>query len=288
VPSVIVQPSVVYGPGGASAALFDTLASLPLTPLPDGGPQRLQPLHIDDLVALLCRLVRGNSFQPGVVPAVGPEPITLAQLLDSLRTQMGLGRLRTISIPGALIESSLFIGERLPGFRWNRDGWRMLQKGSTAPAEDIRRVLGRAPRPVGDFIAPGHAAAVRTVAVQRWMRPLLRMSLAAVWIVTAITSLWIHPREESLALIARVGLHGDLAEVALYAGIGLDFVFGATTLLLRWRAQWLLQAVLILGYTMLITLRLPEYWAHPFGPILKNLPILAMLGWLYWTEGRRR
>lgn len=288
VPAAIVQPSIVYGPGGASAALFDTLASLPLTPLPGGGEQRLQPIHVDDLVALLCRLIRGESFRTGVVPAVGPEPVTLAQLLGALRMQMGLGSLRTVSIPGGLIESSLAIGERLPRFPWNRDAWRMLQKGNTAPAEEIHGVLGRAARPIRDFIAPGDGASVRTVAAQRWMRPLLRLSLAVVWVVTAITSLWIFPREESLALVARVGLHGDLAEAALYAGAGLDLLFGATTLLLRWRPQWLLQAALILGYTMLITVRLPEYWAHPFGPILKNLPILAILGWLYWTEGRGR
>ena len=30
----VVQPSLVYGPGGASAALFETLASLPFMPLP--------------------------------------------------------------------------------------------------------------------------------------------------------------------------------------------------------------------------------------------------------------
>src|SRR5690606_7840439 len=40
---VVVQPSLVYGPGGTSAKLFDTLAALPLIPLPGGGRQRIQP-----------------------------------------------------------------------------------------------------------------------------------------------------------------------------------------------------------------------------------------------------
>ena len=33
----IVQPSLVYGAGGTSAALFNLMASLPFTPLPAGG-----------------------------------------------------------------------------------------------------------------------------------------------------------------------------------------------------------------------------------------------------------
>ena len=38
----IVQPSVVYGPGGTSARLFTMLASLPLIPLPGEGRQALE------------------------------------------------------------------------------------------------------------------------------------------------------------------------------------------------------------------------------------------------------
>ena len=30
-------------------------------------------------------------------------------------------------------------------------------------------------------------------------------------------------------------------------------------------------------YTVVITVWLPEFWAHPFGPVLKNLPLLAAL-----------
>ena len=32
--AVVVQPSLVYGPGGTSARLFNMIASLPLIPLP--------------------------------------------------------------------------------------------------------------------------------------------------------------------------------------------------------------------------------------------------------------
>ena len=53
-------------------------------------------------------------------------------------------------------------------------------------------------------------------------------------------------------------------------------------MLRRRRPLWLAQIVLVLGYTVIISLRLPEFWLHPYGPVLKNLPLLAML-LLLWT-----
>jgi len=40
----------------------------------------------------------------------------------------------------------------------------------------------------------------------------------------------------------------------------------------------------IVGYTAIISLRLPEYWLHPYGPVLKNLPMLAVLWLLYVVD----
>jgi hypothetical protein len=42
----------------------------------------------------------------------------------------------------------------------------------------------------------------------------------------------------------------------------------------------------MLGYTAIISIRLPEFWIHPYGPILKNLPMLVALILLYQLEKR--
>jgi hypothetical protein len=44
------------------------------------------------------------------------------------------------------------------------------------------------------------------------------------------------------------------------------------------------QVLLIAGYSVLIAIALPEFLWHPFGPILKNLPILALLFVLFNEE----
>ena len=45
---------------------------------------------------------------------------------------------------------------------------------------------------------------------------------------------------------------------------------------------------MITVYTLVISVRLPEYWLHPFGPVLKNIPIIAMIIALHELERGRR
>ena len=124
---------------------------------------------------------------------------------------------------------------------------------------------------------------------------LLRLSLAAVWLLTAVAS-WAYPQDQSLALLSHVGLSGVVAYSALYAGIALDLVMGILTLVnLRILQKWLwpTQAIVIIIYSAIIAIYLPEYARHPFGMLIKNLPILAIL-WILWrtdvqgTSNKRR
>jgi hypothetical protein len=74
--------------------------------------------------------------------------------------------------------------------------------------------------------------------------------------------------------------------VLLYGAAALDLALGVLTLTLKRhrRTMWLVQLGLIVGYTVLITWRLPEFWLHPYGPILKNIPMLAAIVTLMVVE----
>ncbi|MDF3034744.1 MAG: dehydrogenase [Paucimonas sp.] len=117
----------------------------------------------------------------------------------------------------------------------------------------------------------------------RWMR----FSLATLWLATGIVTLFLYPKEESYTLLARAGFFGTFADVALYGGALADMALGVMTLSVRRKWLWALQAFLIILYTLVITIRLPEFWIHPFGPILKNLPIFALLWLLYKNDEER-
>jgi hypothetical protein len=108
---------------------------------------------------------------------------------------------------------------------------------------------------------------------------LIRATLALIWLVTGALSLGIFPVRDSLALLAQVGLHGRIAEIALYGSASLDLALGILTLLRPNRRLWQAQAALIVAYSLILLIFLPAYWLHPFAPVLKNLPILLLL-WL--------
>lgn len=113
---------------------------------------------------------------------------------------------------------------------------------------------------------------------------LIRTTLAIIWLVTGMLSLGIYPQQDSLHLLSRIGLQGASALAVLYLAATLDIVLGLLTLFMRGKILWVLQALLIFFYTVMISFWLPEFWLHPFGPILKNLAILMLLWLLYQYE----
>lgn len=286
--AAIVQPSLVYGPGGASAGFFDALAAAPVLMLPRRGAMSLQPVHLQDVAQGIARLLRERRRGIETIAFVGPRPLSLRDYLARLRTALGIGgRLRVLPFPLALFRAFAAVAERVPGSFVDRETARMLLAGNVADAAAFTRLLGRAPCEVEQFVPAANRAAQRLHALLGVWMPVLRVALAGMWIWTGIVSFGIYPVQDSLALLARVGLHGAAALLALYGAATLDVVLGVLTLALpRARRRWLwpAQLALIGGYTVLITVFLPEYWLHPYGPIVKNLPVLAAIALLQAVE----
>ena len=93
-------------------------------------------------------------------------------------------------------------------------------------------------------------------------------------------------------ILSRAGVPAALQPLALYGAALLDLALGVLTVwpglsAQRRRLLWLAQIALILGYSLIITVRLPEFWLHPYGPMLKNLPMLAALALLLTLEERK-
>jgi nucleoside-diphosphate-sugar epimerase len=279
--SVVLQPSLVFGAHGASTRLFTTLASLPLIPLPGDGEQLVQPVHLDDLCSAVVQLCETLEHGGERIAVVGSEALPLRGYLALLREGMGMGPGRFVPVPVPLVEAAAAAGDRVGGALLDRDSWRMLQRGNTGSDEDLTEVLGRAPLAPAQFIEADERLALAQTARLAWLLPLLRLSLALVWLTAGVVSLGLYPVQDSLALLARVGAPPALGLPLLYGAAALDIALGVATLAWPRRLLWLAQAALVLGYTAIITVFLPEQWLHPFGPVVKNLPILAILAVLH-------
>ncbi len=109
------------------------------------------------------------------------------------------------------------------------------------------------------------------------------MSLVLVWLVTAAVSLW-ELNGQSLALTHQAGVHDpDWSRRAILAGVAVDIVLGLAIWARPTRLVFLAAFVAMLGMTLIATLLEPAWWLHPFGPLLKNVPIAAVL----WALARK-
>lgn len=143
----VLRPSLVYGAGGASDAMFRRLAALPVISLPGGGQQRIQPVNISDLVATVMHCLSAEPSQQ-VIDVVGPKQYTLETWLQALRAQQGKKPALTISIPWSLIMLSARLGHKLIPVL-HPDNMRMLEKGNISEVQGLANFLGRMPVELG-------------------------------------------------------------------------------------------------------------------------------------------
>lgn len=281
---LVLRPSLVFAPEGVSTQSLLALAALPLMPRPAGGRQLVQPVHVDDVVDSVRRWLADARALPRAqcVELVGPHPLALRDYLQALRLGMGLRPATGFDIPRPLVVLAARIGDHLRTGLLDTAAWKMLSRGSTASPQRAMALLGREPRSADAFVEPQDAALLRLRARLAALAPLLRVAVALLWIATAIVSFGIYPREHSYALLARAGVPATWQPLALDAAAALDLLLGVLSLLpstlVRWRRWvWPVQIGLIALYSVVIAVRLPEYWLHPYGPMTKNLPLLALL-----------
>ncbi|MES2483911.1 MAG: SDR family oxidoreductase [Pseudomonadota bacterium] len=291
VAGAIVQPSVVYGPQGASAAMFNSMAAAPMLALPQSGRMQVQPVHLDDVTQGVVALLEAPPSAMVTIAFVGPKPMGMATYLRELRRALGIaGPLAVLPLPTTLFMAGAALASHVPGSILDAETAGMLLRGNAAPADDFERLLGHAPRPVSRFVDAALAAPLRMQAVLGVWLPVLRVALALLWIWTGVVSLALHPVQASDEFLARMNLAGGTATLALYGAAAVNILLGVLTLACpaRWRRSvWLAQFALIGACTMLLTVLLPEYWLAPYGPLSKNLPLLAALGMLWALEPAR-
>lgn len=149
---VIVQPSIVFGPGGGSARLFSRTVRLPIIPLPGAGDQRIQPVFIDDLVDVVAALARLPELPARRIPLVGPVPLSLKAFYARLHAALNVpGKARFMHVPMPFVRIGAYAGRYLPGVPLDPDTLQMLMRGNTADSAATRLLLGHEPRPVERF-----------------------------------------------------------------------------------------------------------------------------------------
>jgi uncharacterized protein YbjT (DUF2867 family) len=286
---IILRPSLVYAEGAyGGTALFRALAALPLAvPLVGDGGQLFRPIHVDDLCAAVLAILRQPAIRQQVIDPVGPDELSLRDILRDLRRWLGLPPAPLVPVPLPLVRLAAAIGD-LAGGPVNGTALRQLAFGNSGTLQPFVAATGVRPRRWRDALLARPAQPQ-----DRWharlylLRPLLRLSLAALWLGSGLVGL-LQPVAVVEASLGGVGLDGGAVRLLTVLASAADLAIGAA-LLARWRPGTLaaLQIALVLGYSLALTVARPALWADPFGPLLKNLPILAAVAVLAVLERER-
>lgn len=279
----VIRPSLVYGPGSyGGTSLFRGLAGLPMTLLPGKGQQAFQPIHIEDLSKAILFLISTDSLPSQILNAVSEEHVGLRQILPTLRAWLGFKTAKMIHVPLGLIATLAKCGDWLPRSSINTTSFAMLTQQNVTSAAETKKfaqTIGFKPQ---DFVLGVYS---QPSSIQdRWharlyfLKPLLQLSIAFIWLFSALCSVFFFPKTHSYQLLAEIGVPSVWQPIFLYGASGLDALMGLAVLF-RFKVQLMgcLQILLILLYTLIITWKLPGLWLQPFAPIAKNIPLVVAI-----------
>jgi nucleoside-diphosphate-sugar epimerase len=166
----ILRPTMIYGAAGDRnlSRLLVLLARLqrgpwprssPLpVPVPGGGRQLQQPVHVADLAGAVLTAVERPAAAGRRYDVAGPEPLTFADVLREAAAAVG-GRARLLPLPLAPVIALTRGYERLsPRPRIRVEQWQRLTEDKAFPIEAAARDLDYAPRPFAEGIRAEAAA----------------------------------------------------------------------------------------------------------------------------------
>ena len=189
---VILRPSLVHAEGShGGTSLLRGLAAFPFViPLVGRGAQKFQPIHMDDLTSAVVRVLEDRAISRVTLSPVGPETLTVRDILILLRAWLGLAPAPTVSMPLAAVRVMARLGDWFGAGPVNSTALRQLEYGNVARPEPFTEATGIKPRSMATALAerPSHVQD-RWHARLYFVRPLLRWSLGLMWVVLGVFGL---------------------------------------------------------------------------------------------------
>ena len=276
----ILRPSLVYSDGSyGGTSLLRGMAALPwIVPLPGRGDFAFTPIHASDLARAIVEMCGDRGFMGRTLEPVGPETMNLLALLERYRAWLGFGRATFLPVPISLMRLLGKIGDIAGDGPVSTNSLVQLIAGNSGSPAAFADAIGWRPRSLDQSLQS------RPADVQdRWharlffLAPAIKTTLLFLWLASAWLG-YTQGRAATETLVAAAGVPMTWVASLQIGSSLLDL--GIAALLLfdrRCRFATLAQLTVVIGYTAVIGSLLPDLWADPFGALLKNVPILALI-----------
>lgn len=287
----VLRPSLVYGDGSyGGTSTLRGLAGLPLATPTIGDDAVFRPIHIDDLVETVIRVLANDRFAGCTLEPVGPEVLDTRAIIAKYRRWLGLSPAPFVKVPLSLLRMMARLADLAGGGPMGSAGLRQALAGN-AGCEAIgvfEKAVGFCPASMDERLVRRPAETQDLWHARLYfLRPVLRLSLALLWLGSGVAGL-VAPMESSAATGTALEKLGAPPQGLAVAFSILDLAI-AGALLVRWRPRsiGLLQLTVVAGYSVGLSVLVPGLWLEPFGALVKNLPILAAIAvWMVLEEER--
>lgn len=156
VPSVILRPSVIYGPGDRfTSTIVRLLRTLPVFPMPGGGRFEVQPLAVEDMTDALTQCVERPDLNNRQFELAGPERLEFQEIVASVSAALGVRRPRLYvprTVASLAARCAAVMGIPAP---FAAEQLEILTTGSVLSTDEnpLLRVFFVKPLPFGDAVA---------------------------------------------------------------------------------------------------------------------------------------
>ena len=277
---VVLRPSLIYAEGAyGGTAMLRALAAFPfVTPLAGKGDQPFRPLHMADFAATVMLCLQRDDLARKVLEPVGPRLETLKSIVAHYRAWLGRPPARVLHLPLPLVRLVCRLGDFFGRGPLSTAALKQIEYGNAGRETGFIDTIGLQPATLAQSLQARPAQTQDLWHARLYLlRPLLRGILVVLWLASGLLGL-AKLQSFALPLLTGAGLPMALAMAVAIGASLLDLVI-AGLLMVNWRPclTGLLQLAVIAGYSAVITWIEPALWTDPFGALLKNLPIMALV-----------
>lgn len=276
----VLRPAVVVGEGSyGGTSMLRAIAAFPgILPVIGDGSTEIDFIHNADLAQSVIRLIQTGAGIGAVLEPASAERLTLAETVRAYRGWLGLAAAPVIGIPLALVKVVARIGDIAKLDPIVTTAVSQFETRLTGDHKTFEETTGVKPRGLRALLASRPSDSQDLWHARLYLaRPVVRLSLAVLWLVSGLLGLYGDP--EVFARLLAPLTQDQLLVTAMVTGMSLVDLTIAGALVFGWRLKLFagIQLVVVLGYTMAIALVAPDLWGDPLGSVLKNIPILALL-----------
>lgn len=267
--SVILYPGIVLGERGRSTSQFMNLADLPCIPLVFGRDRQLPLISIHQLSDYILGVIDDWPAQQHAAVLLA-KPETMEYLLNNLCQWRGLKKGCFFPISQKLLSLWFSVFPRFSFGAFNRQSIELLSQYNP---EDYLPVTEQSAS--DSLVKRSISAAFREQLIRRKLFYLSLFVLSLIWFVSGLSSLVNFA--QSRELIMPLGIKPIWSDSLITIAAVINILVAVFIWIPGIRRNVIyFQLLVMVTYTLIITLFTPFFWLHPFAPVVKNLAVFVM------------